>query len=468
MKRFFTFILAFYMLITCTACACFSSTNPPSATPVVPDVVLPEPITPSTSNTLQPSTPNTPPDTTPDIEIKPAPGPDKLVVDLTEFSGVALSGWSESGKEVTIQVDEAYRSVLGETIIMVTTELFDTAMSKDMVVNAKIDAVYDTTPRTVYTSAFSAYVIPEPDPIFNLTVTFTGDSMLASYKGQSNSGSFNDYANKYDPTYFYEKVRHIFEADDFTIVNLENVFTDKNLKEVEKDHDPAYWFRSKTANVQILTSSSVEGVSIANNHLNDYGKEGRNDTIKTLTDAGLPYGLESQIMYFEKNGFVVAVICNGLWGEWQANNIIKLIDKAEEQSDYQIVFYHGGKEKIHAPEAWKQRASRKLVDAGADLVIGNHPHVLQPREIYNGVEILYSLGNFCYGGHSAPKNRTIIYQMTLSINENTKEIIASESNIIPCYVYTAKKNNYQPAPISDEAEKQRVLDFMDGKLKEPY
>lgn len=304
------------------------------------------------------------------------------------------------------------------------------------------------------------------DKSFSIKLTFTGDMMLASYKNQTTSGSFNEYSDEKDPSYFLEKVRAYFEEDDFTIVNLENVFTNQNLKEVEKDHDPAYWYRSRTSNVDILTCSSVEGVSLANNHTNDYGSEGRNDTIETVKNAGLQYGLESKIMYFEKNGFTVAVICNGLWGEWQADSIIKLIKKAEENSDYQIVFYHGGKERLHEPEEWKVRASRKLVDNGADLVIGNHPHVLQPREVYNGAEIIYSMGNFCYGGSRSPENRTIIYRMELKINENL-EVEESISTIIPCYVYTDTKNNYQPAPVDDEKIKNKILDFMDGKLDTP-
>jgi poly-gamma-glutamate synthesis protein (capsule biosynthesis protein) len=290
--------------------------------------------------------------------------------------------------------------------------------------------------------------------------------MLASYKNQTTSGSFNEYASEKEPTYFLEKVRPIFTSDDFTIVNLENVFTDKNLKEVSKNHSPAFWYRSQTSNVNILTSSSVEGVSIANNHIYDYGQQGYKDTVETLRNANLDYGFDEKIMYFEKEGFVIAVICHGLWGEWQADDIVHLINTAELKSDYQIVFYHGGKEKVHEPDKWKVKASRKLVDAGADLVIGNHPHVLQPREIYNDVEIIYSLGNFCYGGNKAPENRTIIYQMKLTVGEEN-EIVSQQSNIIPCYVYTAERNNYQPTPIENQEEIEKVLSFINGEVSSP-
>lgn len=97
-------------------------------------------------------------------DITPKEG-EKLALDLTEFTGVALSGWQNGGKEVTLEVCEEYRDVLGDTVKVVTTKLFDTAMSKGMEVEVEIDYVLDTTPRTVYTSRLSAYdVEPEPDP----------------------------------------------------------------------------------------------------------------------------------------------------------------------------------------------------------------------------------------------------------------------------------------------------------------
>ena len=305
-------------------------------------------------------------------------------------------------------------------------------------------------------------------PEYTIKLSFTGDMILTADRYNTRSDNFHYYTRNYPKEYFLDKVRYIFEEDDFTTVNLECVLSDRNLTARDKGSGRAFWFKAPTENLEILTCSSIEGVSIANNHTEDYGNQGYLDTVETVENAGLFYGMEDEIIYYEKNGFRIAVICSGLWGEWQANEIVDYLETAKENSDYQIVFYHGGTEGVYEPEQWRIRASRKLVDNGADLVIGNHPHVLQPREVYNGVEIIYSMGNFCYGGHSQPKNRTMIYQMELTVDPMKNEVTNEESTIIPCYVYTGGgNNNFQPAVIEDEEVKQRVLDFMDGNRSTP-
>ena len=304
------------------------------------------------------------------------------------------------------------------------------------------------------------------DGSFTIDLSIVGDCLLATHKGQTYKGSFSWYAARQEPAYFFEKVYDIFSADDFTIVNLENVLTDRPLKEKEKSTDPAYWFKAPAANAGILAQNSVEAVSLANNHTGDYGEAGRRDTARAVEAAGLPYGTNDETVYLEKNGFTIALICHGLWNEGQAAQIIRRLNEAAENSDYQIVFFHGGKEGTHDVEDWKQRACRKLADAGADLVVGCHPHVLQPMEVYNGVNIVYSLGNFCYGGNRRPENRTVICRAVLTVEGGQ---LADEAvEFIPCYVYTGNTNNWQPAPITGEAERQKVLAFMEGREKLPY
>ena len=309
----------------------------------------------------------------------------------------------------------------------------------------------------------------EPAPSnFQITLSFAGDCTLSNVTSDKTSNGFLAYAEQNEPSYFLEKVKPIFEQDDFTVVNLECVLSDRALAKRDKGEGVAFWFKGPTSNAEILSSGSVEGVSLANNHTYDYGMLGNEDTKEAVSNVGLKYGYYEEIMYFEKNGFTVAVICHGLWSEWEVDNVIKILDIAKEQSDYQVIMYHGGTEKAHKPEEWRVRASRKLVDNGADLVLGNHPHVLQPIEEYNGAKIVYSLGNFCYGGHMQPQNRTMVYQTTLTVNCETLEVEESEQNVIPCYVYTTEYNNYQPTPIENEEEIDRVMKFLNGELELPY
>ena len=376
------------------------------------------------------------------------------VSSVEETTSTEVPSVASSENEQTVQSEEQISS--------------EQPVSSQEAVSSEVPAISQsvTPDPSLITPTKSRHEVSDTDESFDITLSFVGDMILATNNYQNYAGSFNSYAAEQSPDYFLEKVRHVFEADDFTIANLENVLTDRQLSPVYKDYSPAFWFGSKSSNIDILSCSSVEGVLIANNHIKDYGTEGYNDTVDTITNAGILYGDANNVMYFEKGGFVISVICSGMWSEYQADSIVKMIKTAEQYSHYQVVIFHGGTEKIHEPEEWKKRAAHKLVDNGADLVVGGHPHVLQPREVYNDVEIVYSIGNFCYGGHRQPENRTVIYQMTLTVGRDLS-LQASNSNIIPCYVYTSTYNNFQPAIVDDETVKNKILDFMDWKISSP-
>jgi len=306
----------------------------------------------------------------------------------------------------------------------------------------------------------------EQDGSFDIVMHFTGDVLIAENLDAGRAGGFNEYANRQGADYFLKNASTYFLNDDFTVVNLENVLSDRALSPAQKPL-PAYWFKSKTANTEILTVSGVECVSVSNNHTRDYGIEGLNDTISALENAGIEYGTDSKTVYFEKNGFKTAIICCCMWNSGWANGIIKRIKEAEEQSDFQIVFFHGGKEAEHTPEQWKIDACHSLVDNGAEIVVGAHPHVLQRTESYNGAKMVYSLGNFCFGGNRFPENRTAVYRLTIKVN-GTDKSFSHNSAIIPFYVYTGNTNNYQPDVIRDNEEAQKVLEYMKGERERPY
>lgn len=311
------------------------------------------------------------------------------------------------------------------------------------------------------------------NPEFQITLSFVGDCLCATDARTSYANCFEEVANRENPEYFLSKVNHLFLKDDFTIADCENVFSDNdNLamsdKGQHKDPDiEAYWFKYKASGANILKVGGIDMVSIDNNHINDYGLEGHEDTRKALDAAGVLWGEAGKIVYYKKNKFKIAVICFSMYNSSMADTALSYLEKAKAKSDYQIIYFHGGTEAIHAPEAWKIDACHKFVDNGADLIMGDHPHVLQPREIYKDTIIIYSLGNFIFGGNRHPENRTIIYQHTLTINSASKKLTGQDGKIIPCYVYTGDINNWQPAIIKDKKTKQKVLDFMNGKVDSP-
>ena len=217
--------------------------------------------------------------------------------------------------------------------------------------------------------------------------------MLATDGGYEYEGSFNKLANEVDPSYFFEDFQDIFANDDWTIANLENVFTDDpNIQRKGKNHSPAYWYKSKTANTDILNAGSIEVVSLANNHSGDYGTKGNQDTKDALDKAGVIWGDDDKIVTLEKEGFRIAIYCcTFYYGGYEK---IIMDNLMAVDADYRIVYFHGGTERVHVPDGWKAAGARRMIDNGADLVIGGHPHVLQPIEEYNGKKILHSMGDF--------------------------------------------------------------------------
>lgn len=303
---------------------------------------------------------------------------------------------------------------------------------------------------------------PPPEPVVtNITMTFVGDCMLATDRGGEWDGSFNLLAKQVEPSYFLENFIGLFQDDDWTVANLENVFTDDpTVKTRAKGYTPAYWYKSGTENTAILTEASVDVVSLANNHSDDYGSKGASDTREALDEAGVIWGDNDKLLVLEKEGYKIALYCCTFYYTGYDTIISKKL--AEVDADYKIVYFHGGTERVHEPDAWKAAGARRMIDSGADLVIGGHPHVLQPVEIYKGRTIVHSLGNFCFGGSRSEENRTMVYRLYLTFTDG--ELTAETDEIIPCYLYS---DPYKPAIITDENDKEAVMAFLRGETDSP-
>ncbi len=305
----------------------------------------------------------------------------------------------------------------------------------------------------------------EPPPEEETAIlSFVGDVMLAAENGYDGFWSFNLFAYDTPPAYYFEKMLPIFSSDDLTVANGENVFTDRDLPKAEKEGELAFWYYSGTENARIYAEGGIDVVSLANNHAMDYGLEGREDTAAALEQAGVVPMREGRTYLFEKGGVKVGILFASMYSEYYCEQMMPLLSELVQNTDFQIVYYHGGTERVHTPDAWRVRACHALVDAGADLVLGSHPHVLQPMETYKGVDIVYSLGNFLFGGSHTCENRTVVYQLCLTIKEGT--VTEVNRSLIPCYCYGEL---WQPTPIEKEDPAyERVLDFLRGEREKPY
>ena len=288
----------------------------------------------------------------------------------------------------------------------------------------------------------------------SMTLSFVGDCLISTLKGDSSKGTLNWYAQNYEPTYFFEKAYDTLSADDYTVANCETVLTDRKLTPRDKGTGSrVFWFYGPTENAKIFPAGSVEVTGVVNNHMKDYGQAGYEDTVAALKKQNLIVGDYDTPVYLQKNGIKAAVLFVNLWSYSDTKPIINAMKSLDADTDYKIVYFHGGVEATNYPEQWKVDACRALIDAGANFVIGMHPHVLQPIEEYHGGVIVYSLGNFLFGGNTAPVKNTIIYQVELKKG-------GFKQNIIPCQVYSGSRNNWQPCYPESEKSKQKTLDLL--------
>ena len=296
----------------------------------------------------------------------------------------------------------------------------------------------------------------------SLTLSVVGDCTLGTDETFDYDTSLNAYYENYGADYFLQNVKDIFSADDLTIANFEGTLTDSDERE-----DKTFAFKAPASYASILTGGSVEAVNTANNHSHDYGDQSFDDTLAALDDAGIVHFGYDETAVMDVKGIKVGLVgiyelYDHLEREQQLkDNIAKV--KADG-AQLIVVIFHWGNETETVPDSSQTTLGRIAIDEGADLVCGHHPHVLQGIETYKGRNIVYSLGNFCFGGNSSPSDMdTMIYQQTFTIDaDGVKK--DNVTNIIPCSISSAAYdgyNNYQPTPAEGD-EATRIL----GKINE--
>ena len=292
---------------------------------------------------------------------------------------------------------------------------------------------------------------PEPEPQL-ITITAVGDCTLGGNTNDGGDGEerFQDHFAENGPDYYLQNFRDLFENDDFTIVNLEGPLTNAT----DKRSGRTFNFRGEPEYVEILSGSGVEAATIANNHAYDFKTEGFEDTARVLEEAGIGacgFGLE----YFtEVDGVTIGSLGFTEW-DYEADEIESAVRAASEKCDLLIVSIHWGEELEEKHSKTTRRLGELIIDAGADLVIGNHSHIRGEIYRYNGKYIIYSLGNFCFGGNTRPTDmRCIVFQQSFCVNpDGTVEDCGI--NLIPARVSTnTKRNDLQPVWLEgDSAQK---------------
>lgn len=296
----------------------------------------------------------------------------------------------------------------------------------------------------------------------SLTLSVVGDCTLGTDETFDYDTSLNAYYENYGADYFLQNVKDIFSTDDLTIANFEGTLTNSDERE-----DKTFAFKAPASYASILTGGSVEAVNTANNHSHDYGEQSFDDTLAALDDAGIVHFGYDETAVMDVKGIKVGLVgiyelYDHLEREQQLkDNIAKV--KADG-AQLIVVIFHWGNETETVPDSNQTTLGRIAIDEGADLVCGHHPHVLQGIETYKGRNIVYSLGNFCFGGNSSPSDMdTMIYQQTFTIDaDGVKK--DNVTNIIPCSISSAAYdgyNNYQPTPAEGD-EATRIL----GKINE--
>lgn len=309
----------------------------------------------------------------------------------------------------------------------------------------------------------NTYLLPEKDTV---TFTFAGDVLLdENYAVMSTyraNGSVLE--NCIDP-----ELLEIMQGSDIFMINNEFPYTDRGTPLTNK----TFTFRADPANVQILKDMGVDIVSLANNHASDYGEISLLDTLDTLEGAGIPYvgagrDLEeaSKVVFYQKGDMKIGIVSAtevermatpdtkgatentpGTFRCFQNDALEEVIREAKKECDFLIVVVHWGTESTDELDWSQPGQAADFTAAGADVVIGAHPHVLQEIAYVNDVPVFYSLGNYWF--NSKTQDSCLV---TLEIGD---EGLVS-AKFIPCRTSGSKTS------LATGTEAERILDYMRG------
>lgn len=287
-----------------------------------------------------------------------------------------------------------------------------------------------------------------------IVVTFVGDCTLGSEEHErAKPTSFDTYVLSYGFDYPFSGVYSVIAADDLTVANLEGVFYNYEANKVKK----TYNFRAPTEFAQILPLSSVEVVSLANNHTEDYGAAGIRSTVEALAEVGTPWFATTEyaddVYIYEKDGCKIGFVA--VYATYWYTHLEQLrsdIGRLKSAGcDVLVGVMHAGTEYSAFHDSGQEKLANYLISNGCSVVIGHHPHVIQGVYVYNNATVVWSLGNFVFGGNKAMRARySMLAQFTFSFGEDGK-YLGHTLNIIPAqYSGYTDFNNYCPILVEGE------------------
>lgn len=313
-----------------------------------------------------------------------------------------------------------------------------------------------------YMEENNIYVVEPAEPD-RVTMTFAGDILFdTNYAIMGTVRGSGDISQGIMP-----EVIERMQAADIMMLNNEFAYSDRGTPTADKQ----FTFRARPGTAAYLTDLGVDLVSLANNHAYDYGPTALEDTLDTLRETGIPYvGAGRNIdearkpVYYIVGDMKIAFVSAtqierldtpdtkeatetspGVFRCWNGEKLMETIREAAQNSDFVVAYIHWGTEN-QAELDWAQlKQAPELIAAGADLVIGDHPHCLQPIGVIQGVPVIYSLGNFWFNSKT--------------LDTGMVEVVIDETGIvsyqfIPCLQSGCKTTLLQGA------EKERVLAYM--------
>ncbi len=305
---------------------------------------------------------------------------------------------------------------------------------------------------------FSAFAVHSE----SITLTFVGDTSIGdAFQYRSHETSYHQVIRDKGMDWPFSQVREVLLADDLTVANLEGSMT-----RLRKHKDVRYPLVIDPSFTGVLISGGIDIVNTANNHAMDFMREGYEETLATLDKAGIAhFGTLSppSVTKADKAEIVeIKGIKIGFIGyTYPQNEDLKRIETAckalrEQGCALVILSLHWGRETHMKPNSAQTSFAKKALDAGADLIFGHHPHVVQPIALYKSKPVLFSTGNFTFGTMSHVDRSTGMFQVVYQLEPSGP--VLSGIKVIPCL--TSGTGDFRPMPVTDEKERRVIF----GKL----